>query len=57
MNSDFEKHFIRAETVAFDDFVRCGGERGARDAGLLRAEGKDYVCAEGDVFHFLVGKT
>ena len=47
-----EKGFIRAETIAFDDFVRCHGEHGAREAGKLRLEGKDYVVHDGDVMHF-----
>ena len=49
IHSDFERGFIRAETIAFDDYVACGGESGARDAGKLRSEGKDYVVADGDV--------
>jgi ribosome-binding ATPase len=52
IHTDFEKGFIRAETVAYDDFVACGGESGARDAGKLRLEGKDYLVQDGDVFHF-----
>ena len=47
-----EKGFIRAETIAFDDYVRLNGEAGARDAGKLRAEGKDYVVRDGDVMNF-----
>lgn len=54
IHTDFEKGFIRAEIVAYDDFVRLGGEAGARNAGLLRAEGKDYVVKDGDVCHFLI---
>jgi GTP-binding protein YchF len=53
IHTDFEKGFIRAETIGFDDFVRYRGEAGARDAGRLRKEGKEYVVAEGDVLHFL----
>ena len=49
VHSDFERGFIRAETVAYDDFVAYGGEFGARDAGKLRLEGKDYVVQDGDV--------
>ena len=49
---DFERGFIRAETIAYDDYVALGGEAGARDAGKLRLEGKDYVVADGDVMHF-----
>ena len=52
IHSDFEKGFIRAETIAFDDYVGCAGEAGARDAGKLRLEGKDYVVNDGDVMHF-----
>ncbi|MEP6784254.1 MAG: redox-regulated ATPase YchF [Sphingomonadales bacterium] len=53
IHSDFEKGFIRAETIAYDDFVAFGGESKARDAGKLRAEGKAYVVQDGDVMHFL----
>ncbi|MEJ7776213.1 MAG: redox-regulated ATPase YchF [Sphingomicrobium sp.] len=52
IHSDFERGFIRAETIAFDDFIACGGEAGARDAGKLRSEGKDYVVQDGDVLLF-----
>ncbi len=52
IHTDFERGFIRAETIAFDDYVRYGGEAGAREAGKLRLEGKDYVVKEGDVMHF-----
>jgi GTP-binding protein YchF len=52
IHTDFEKGFIRAETIAFDDFVACGGESGAKEAGKLRLEGKDYVVKDGDVMHF-----
>jgi GTP-binding protein YchF len=52
IHTDFEKGFIRAETIAFDDYVRLGGEAGARDAGKLRSEGKDYVVKDGDVMNF-----
>ncbi|MBC6416385.1 MAG: redox-regulated ATPase YchF [Rhodospirillales bacterium] len=52
IHSDFERGFIRAETVAYPDYVAGGGEAGARDAGKLRAEGKDYLVADGDVMHF-----
>ena len=52
IHTDFEKGFIRAETIAFDDFVKYKGESGARDAGRLRLEGKDYVVQDGDVMHF-----
>jgi ribosome-binding ATPase len=53
IHSDFEKGFIRAETIAYDDFVALGGEAKAREAGKLRAEGKAYVVKDGDVMHFL----
>ena len=53
IHGDFERGFIRAETVAYDDFIACGGEQGAREAGKLRAEGKNYEVREGDVLHFL----
>ncbi len=52
IHTDFEKGFIRAETIAFDDFIRYKGEAGAKEAGRLRLEGKDYRVAEGDVLHF-----
>jgi len=55
IHSDFEHKFIRAETIAYDDYVAFKGESGARDAGKLRAEGKDYVVKDGDVLHFLTG--
>jgi GTP-binding protein YchF len=52
IHSDFEHGFIRAETIAYDDYVKGGGEAGARDIGKLRLEGKDYIVADGDVLHF-----
>jgi GTP-binding protein YchF len=52
IHTDFEKGFIRAETIAFDDFLKYKGEAGARDAGRLRLEGKEYRVQEGDVLHF-----
>ena len=52
IHTDFERGFIRAEVIAFDDYVRGRGEAGARDAGKLRLEGKEYVVHEGDVMHF-----
>lgn len=52
IHSDFEKGFIRAEVVAYEDYVACGGEAGAREAGKWRLEGRDYVVQEGDVMHF-----
>ena len=52
IHTDFERGFIRAETIAFDDYVAQKGEAGAREAGKLRLEGKEYVVREGDVIHF-----
>ena len=52
IHTDFEKGFIRAETIAFADYIALGGEAGARDAGKLRQEGKEYVVQDGDVLHF-----
>ena len=52
IHTDFERGFIRAETIAFDDFVRHGGEAGAKEAGRMRAEGKEYVVQDGDVLLF-----
>ena len=52
IHTDFERGFIRAETISYNDYVTLGGEAGARDAGKLRLEGKDYVVADGDVMHF-----
>lgn len=52
IHTDFERGFIRAEVVAYDDFVACRGEQGARESGKLRSEGKEYVVKDGDVIHF-----
>jgi GTP-binding protein YchF len=52
IHTDFERGFIRAEVIAYDDYVACKGEAGARDAGKLRLEGKEYVVREADVMHF-----
>lgn len=52
IHTDFEKGFIRAETMAYDDFIKYRGEAGAKEAGRLRLEGKDYIVQEGDVLHF-----
>jgi GTP-binding protein YchF len=52
IHTDFERGFIRAEVTAYDDFVACGGEQGAKEAGKLRLEGKDYIVQDGDVIHF-----
>jgi GTP-binding protein YchF len=53
IHGDFERGFIRAETIAYDDYVAAGGEQGAKEAGRMRAEGKAYTVADGDVLHFL----
>ncbi len=53
IHTDFERGFIRAQTIAFDDFIAFKGEQGAKDAGKMRAEGKDYVVKDGDVLNFL----
>ena len=53
IHTDFERGFIRAQTIAFDDFIAFKGEQGAKDAGKMRAEGKDYVVKDGDVMNFL----
>jgi ribosome-binding ATPase len=53
IHTDFERGFIRAQTIAFEDYVSCGGEQGAKDAGKMRAEGKEYVVKDGDVMNFL----
>lgn len=52
IHTDFQRGFIKAETIDFDSFIECNGEAGARDAGKLRQEGKDYVVNDGDIFHF-----
>ncbi|PJK29993.1 redox-regulated ATPase YchF [Minwuia thermotolerans] len=52
IHTDFEKGFIRAETIAYDDYVSLGGEQGAKDAGRMRLEGREYVVQDGDVMHF-----
>jgi len=53
IHTDFERGFIRAQTIAFDDFIACKGEQGAKEAGKMRAEGKEYVVKDGDVLNFL----
>jgi GTP-binding protein YchF len=53
IHTDFERGFIRAQTIAYDDFVALKGEQGAKDAGKMRSEGKDYVVKDGDVMNFL----
>jgi GTP-binding protein YchF len=52
IHSDFERGFIRAEVIAYEDFVACNGEQGAKEAGKLRSEGKEYIVKDGDVIHF-----
>jgi len=53
IHTDFEKGYIRAQTIAYEDFIACKGEQGAKDAGKMRSEGKDYVVKDGDVMNFL----
>ncbi|OUC35598.1 Ribosome-binding ATPase YchF [Enterobacter sp. J49] len=53
IHTDFEKGFIRAQTIAFEDFITYKGEQGAKEAGKMRAEGKDYIVKDGDVMNFL----
>ncbi|HVY03715.1 MAG TPA: DUF933 domain-containing protein, partial [Caulobacterales bacterium] len=52
IHTDFEKGFIRAETISYDDYVKYNGEVGAKEAGKMRLEGKDYIVQDGDVMHF-----
>jgi ribosome-binding ATPase YchF (GTP1/OBG family) len=52
IHTDFERGFIRAEVISYGDYVELGGEQGARDAGKMRLEGRDYVMRDGDVVHF-----
>ena len=52
IHNDFEKGFIRAETIAYEDFIKYGGEAKAKEAGVMRSEGKDYIVQDGDVIHF-----
>jgi len=52
IHTDFEKGFIRAEVIAFDDYIACNGEHGAKEAGKMRLEGKEYIVRDGDVMHF-----
>ena len=52
IHTDFQRGFIRAETIAFDDYIACRGETGAKEAGKLRVEGSDYKVVDGDVFYF-----
>jgi len=53
IHGDFEKGFIRAETIGYNEFIKNGGEKGSKEAGKLRSEGKEYIIQEGDVLHFL----
>jgi GTP-binding protein YchF len=53
IHTDFEKGFIRAQTIAYPDFIACNGEQGAKEAGKMRSEGKEYVVQDGDVMNFL----
>jgi GTP-binding protein YchF len=53
IHTDFERGFIRAQTIAFDDYIQYKGEQGAKDAGRMRSEGKEYVVKDGDVMNFL----
>jgi ribosome-binding ATPase YchF (GTP1/OBG family) len=53
IHTDFEKGYIRAQTIAFEDFIQFKGEQGAKDAGKMRAEGKEYVVKDGDIMNFL----
>ena len=53
IHTDFERGFIRAQTISFDDYVKYNGESGAKEAGKMRAEGKDYIVQDGDVITFL----
>jgi len=52
IHTDFERGFIRAEVIGYDDYIACKGEAGAREAGKMRLEGKEYLVREGDVMHF-----
>ncbi|MCF6173358.1 MAG: DUF933 domain-containing protein, partial [Campylobacteraceae bacterium] len=52
IHNDFEKGFIRAEVIGYDDFIACKGEHGAKEAGKMRLEGKEYEVQDGDVMHF-----
>ena len=53
IHTDFERGFIRAQVIAYNDFVNLGGETKAKEAGKMRAEGKEYIVQDGDVIHFL----
>ncbi|EAW27376.1 GTP-dependent nucleic acid-binding protein engD, partial [Alteromonadales bacterium TW-7] len=53
IHTDFERGFIRAQTIAYDDYINCKGESGAKEAGKMRQEGKEYIVKDGDVMNFL----
>jgi len=57
IHTDFERGFIRAEVIAYDDFVACKGESGAKEKGKMRLEGKEYIVKDGDVMHFRFSPT
>ena len=52
IHNDFEKGFIRAEVIAYEDYIACGGESAAKEAGKMRLEGKEYIVQDGDIMHF-----
>ncbi len=52
IHTDFEKGFIRVETITYDDFITLGGEQAAKEAGKMRLEGKEYIVKDGDLLHF-----
>lgn len=56
IHSDFEKYFIRAQVIKYEDYVLCGSEKKVKEAGKLRIEGQDYLVEDGDIVHFLIGK-
>jgi len=56
IHTDFEKGFIRAEVINWEEFIKTGGEQAAREKGLIRTEGKDYIMRDGDVCNFLVNR-
>ena len=53
IHTDFERGFIRAQTISYEDYIACNGENGAKEAGKMRVEGKDYIVKDGDVMNFL----
>ena len=56
IHNDFEKHFIKAEVISYDDFINCGGEKEAKELGKIRLEGKTYQIKDGDICNFKIGK-